>query len=303
MNSPFSPAARLAEWIRSPAGRTFGLTFLVGVFCLWCYWPTLGSMADRWGNDPQYSHGFLVPVFALVVLWSRRAMLDQGPATPSWWGLALLLPALGARLLGASMDLEAADAFSLLPTLAGVVWLVGGGTILRWSWPALAFLGFMVPLPFQLEMLLGHPLRRFATVCSTYVLQTLGFPALDEGNIILIDQLRLGVIDACSGLGMLMTFFALATALALVLPAPLVDRLVVVASAIPIAILANVVRITATAIAHHAFGSDVANTLMHDLAGWLMMPLALALMWLELRFLAHLFVPVEEKKPLAVVKW
>jgi exosortase len=151
----------------------------------------------------------------------------------------------------------------------------------------------MLPLPYQLEVALAHPLRRLATVMSTYTLQTLGYPAISEGNIIYIDQIRLGVVDACSGLGMLMTFFALSTAMALVIQAPLLDRLVLVASAIPIALVANVCRIGATGIAHHSFGSETAQVVMHDLAGWLMMPFAMLLLWLELRFMGRL-LPVDD---------
>jgi exosortase len=283
---------------RTPLGQAVTVACLVGIVCLWSVWPALRTMAERWSSDPQYSHGFLVPVFAGLVLWFRRADLAQARLRPNWWGLAFVLPAIALRLAGATLDFEAADAFALLPTLAGLILLLYGWDVLRWSWPAIAFLAFMIPLPFQLEGTLAHPLRRIATVASTYVLQTLGFPAVAEGNIILIDDLRLGVIDACSGLGMLMTFFALATAMAMVIPAPRLDRSFVVASAIPIAIIANVMRVSATAIAHRWFGSDVANALMHDLAGWLMMPLALGLMWLELRLLNCLLVPVEESRPL-----
>lgn len=290
--------ASAKAWAQTPHGQAILIAALLGIVCLWCYLPTLRTMAERWSSDPQYSHGFLVPVFAGIVLWFWRCRLADVRLRPSWWGLAFLLPAIALRLVGASMDIEAVDAFSLLPTLAGLVLLLCGWDLLRWSWPAIAFLAFMIPLPFQAEGLLAQPLRRVATVASTYALQTLGFPALAEGNIILIDDLRLGVIDACSGLGMLMTFFALATALAMVISVPLLDRLIIVVSAIPIAVFANVVRVTCTAIAHHWVGGDFANVLMHDLAGWLMMPLALGLMWLELRFLAHLLVPVPEDRPL-----
>src|SRR5207247_2117523 len=121
--------------------------------------------------------------------------------------------------------------------------------LFRFAWPALAFLGFMLPLPYQVEVALAHPLRRLATGMSTYLLQTIGYHAIAEGNIILIEQSSLGVAEACSGLGMLMTFFALATAMALAIRAPAVDRLVLVVSAVPIAVLANVMRITATGVA------------------------------------------------------
>jgi exosortase len=289
----FVGSARRQAWLTA-AG--------LGLALLWCYWPTLEAMAERWARDAQYSHGFLVPVFALFVLWVRRPLLRGVQARPHWWGLPLLLAGVSLRLAAASMDIAPLDPFSLLPTLAGLVLLVGGVGVFRWAWPAIAFLGFMLPLPFQVEAALAQPLRRVATVASTYALQTFGLPALSEGNIILLDQARLGVIDACNGLGMLVTFFALATAMALVVRAPLADKLVIIVSAIPIALVVNIVRITATGVAHYTVGSGFANLIMHDLAGWLMMPLALVLLWLELRFLGRLLVIKEARRPLSVVR-
>jgi exosortase len=257
---------------------------------LWSYWTTLVALAERWSADPQYSHGFLVPIFAAVVLWSRKERLAQAAWAPSLFGLPLLLAGTALRLFAIRRDLDALDAFSLLPTLTGLVLLVGGRDLLRWSWPALAFLLFMIPLPFFVDTALAHPLRRLATLMSTYVLQTFGYPAIAEGNIILIGQVKLGVVEACSGLGMLMTFFALATALALVVTAPLADRIVLVLSAAPIAVVTNVLRIAVTGMAYCDLGSAAVQELMHDLSGWLMMPVALALLWLELCFLQKLFV-------------
>ena len=282
------------------SASTRALVALAGAaLCLlWAFWPTFARMVEVWSSDPQYSHGFLVPVFALVVLWSRRELLPTGQGASSWWGLAFLLIGLGLWLAGAGIYLESIEAFALLPTLAGLCLLLGGWAALRWAWPAIAFLAFMLPLPFQVDHFLAHPLRRVATTASTYLLQTLGFPALAEGNVILIDDLKLGVVEACSGLGMLVTFFALSTAAALVLPRGPVERIVLVLSAVPIALIANIVRITATAAAHATLGSEAANGWLHDLSGWAMMPLALGLLWLELAFLDRLFVPAELSQPL-----
>lgn len=278
---------------RERLAQAWIITGVLALAALWCYWTTLGAMAERWSHDPHYSHGFLVPVFALVVLWFRRDRLQQVAWQPSLWGLPLVLAGIGLRLFAVRMDLEPVDAFSLVPTLFGLVLFVGGPAVLRWCWPALAFLAFMLPLPHQLDVALAQPLRRLATLMSTYTLQTLGYPAISEGNIIHLEEIRLGVVDACSGLGMLMTFFALSTAMALVIQAPALDRLVLVVSAVPIALVANVVRIVATGMAHYSFGSEAAHMVMHDLAGWLMMPFALLLLWLELRYLARLLVPAD----------
>lgn len=272
---------------------------LVGL-CLWAYWPDLTAMARRWLRDPQYSHGYLVPAFAVALLWLRREHLQNVSWQPSWWGVALLLAGGALRAAGTYLYLDWADAASLVPCLAGVVVLLGGWPALRWAWPALTFLLFMIPLPYRVETSLSGPLRELATDWSTYVLQTIGLPAVAEGHVILLnnDQ-RIGVEEACSGLSMLLIFFALATAVAVVCGRPLFDRVLIVVSALPIAVVANLARITATALALEYAGPEAAKAIFHDWAGWLMMPLALALLGAELWLLARLFPQVEEG-PMAV---
>ena len=274
------------------------LGVLLGAALLWSSWPALRAMAQRWATDPRYSHGFLVPVFAGYLLWSgrpRRAAAPQaGPArgaVPA--ALALFAAAAALKLAGSSYYLGWVDAAALLPGLAGLALLVGGWRGLRWAGPAIAFLVFMVPLPFRVEFALGAPLQRIATLASAYALQTLGLPAVAEGNTILLDQTQIGVVEACNGLGMLFMFAAFAVGAALVLPRPLGERAVLVVSAVPIALAANVARITLTGLLHATAGSRVADAVYHDLAGWLMMPLALAALALELALLARLFPAVE----------
>jgi exosortase len=166
-------------------------------------------------------------------------------------------------------------------------------------WPALAFLLFMVPLPFRLEVALAHPLQRIATLISTLALQTLGFAAFSEGNTIRMGAIRIGVVEACSGLSMLMIFFALCTAVAMLTRRPIWERLLVVASAVPIALLANILRIVVTGVLHKVVGKEMADFVFHDLAGWLMMPLALGMLWLGYRLFSWAFPirPEEERGP------
>jgi len=114
------------------------------------------------------------------------------------------------------------------------------------------------------------------------LLQTLGMPAVAEGNVILLNEASLGIVEACSGLRMLVVFFALSTAVALVARRPFWERVFLVFSAIPIALFTNVVRITATGVAYETVGGETGQFIFHDLAGWLMMPLALALLGIGL---------------------
>ena len=121
--------------------------------------------------------------------------------------------------------------------------------------------------------------------------------AFAEGNVIQLNEAQIGVVEACSGLSMLITFVALSTAAALVVKRPLLDRLVLVASSIPVALLANIARICLTGILHETVGGHAASTFYHDLAGWLMMPLALVLYWLEIWVLSRLLIETEHGPP------
>lgn len=266
------------------------LAGLLGVSLIWFYWPTFLVMSKRWSTDPRYAHGYLVPVFALVLLWLRRDRLTTLTVRSNWRGLVLVGIALALRLIGAYLFIGWLEAVSLLPALGGFCVLVRGWPSLRWAWPAIAFLVFMVPLPYRLEGALASPLQRVATNVSTYALQTLDFPALAEGNVIYLEKGELGVVEACSGLSMLFTFFAMAFGMVLVIRRPLLDKVAIVASAIPIALIVNTIRITVTGVLHEMVGSEAANLIFHDLAGWLMMPMAMGLLWIELKLLSRLFV-------------
>jgi exosortase len=208
--------------------------------------------------------------------------------TPSAWGLVLLLTGTIIRLGGAYLFYFWPDRISILPILVGVCVAIGGWRALHWAWPGIAFLVFMLPLPSQLQGMLAHPLQRVATISATYLLQTMGLPAQAEGNIILLTEVELGVVEACSGLRMLVAFFAVATAVVLLLRPPLWQALVVLVSAIPIAVVCNVTRLVVTGILHETVSAEVAQRVFHDWAGWLMMPLASGLLYLELIFLSRL---------------
>jgi exosortase len=252
----------------------------------WAFWPTLVAMADRWANDPRYSHGYLVPLFSLYLLWSRRGVFDWSASRPSWIGVGLVFAGLLLRFAGVCFYFEWLAAVALLPCLAGFALAIGGRAAWRWSWPAIAFLVFMAPLPYRFETALAQPLQRIATLASAYALQTLGFIAISEGNTIRMGDVRLGVVEACSGLSMLVIFFSLSTAVAMVIRRPWYEKALIFLSAIPIAMVVNIARITVTGVLHKTVGRELADRVFHDLAGWLMMPLALALLWFELRLLA-----------------
>lgn len=260
---------------------------------VWACWPTLVTFANIWATNPQYSHGFLVVPFAAFLLWHRRVLFTPARRDRAWVGLVLLVVGCGLKLVGGHFIFAWPDRISVLFLVAGVFGTLGGWPALRWAWPAIAFLAFMIPMPGRAETLLSGPLQKFATVVSANVLQTFGFFAQPDGTTIILSENDLAVVEACSGLRMLLAFAALSAAVAVVIDRPAWQKWAVVAGAVPVALACNVGRIVVTAIVLETAGRKWADLVFHDLAGWLMMPVGLALLWLELAFLRRLIVKDE----------
>lgn len=278
-----------------PAWATIGL--LIGLL-VYGYWPGLLVAAGTW-SSPQYSHGWLVPLFAVAVLAWRREGVPPVTTPERLAGLATIATSLAVRLVAAWYRIVTIDMYTLVPALLGVVLLAGGVRMLRWAGPPVAFLIFMYPLPDEATRYLLGPLQTLATITSTYVLQTLGFEAFREGNQIVLGDSRLGVVDACSGLRMLTIFVALAVGWVLIDRTVWWERIAIVASAVPIALAVNVVRITTTGMMV-TVNEQLAERVFHDWAGYVMMPLAVALLIVVRRLLAAVVIE-EMPAPVPVI--
>ncbi len=262
------------------------------------YGAPMFRLVHRWWYDADYVYGFLVPVLAGIMLWRRREMRGCEPVSGSVWGLPLIALAAVLRWASARYFLALVDPLSFVPFAAGGVLFVGGWRSLRWAGPAIVFLVFAVPLPGLAANLASHPLQRIGTICSTYLLQMLGFPAVSQGNVILLSDTQLGVVEACSGLRMMMLFVAVSFAAAFLWKRPVLNRVVIILSAAPIALMANIARIVLTGTLHELVSHTVADALFHDLAGWLMMPLACLLLWVEIALFSRLLVQPAISAPL-----
>lgn len=208
-------------------------------------------------------------------------------------GIGLLVAILGLRAIAGSLLFYQLDAASLLLGLAAVSIAFGGFPLLKQTGPAIAFLVFMVPLPYELERNVGAPLKTAATVSSTFLLQTLGLPAIRDGNLILIDEVRLGVVDACSGLKMMVTFAAFSVGAALLIQRSRFEKLMILLGIVPVAILSNILRITATGVSCVAISDKDTQHFLHDLYGYAMMLIGLALLAVELWVLKRLVLEAE----------
>ena len=293
---------RLSEFQRDlgrPEERAAWITIAgLTAMLVYSYWPGLLNAQSSWSN-PQYSHGWIVPLFSAGLLFWWRRPIEQVSATARLAGLGLLVGSFALRLLAARYRIVTIDMYTFVPALAGVFLLAGGWSLFRWAWAPIAFLIFMYPLPDEATRYLLGPLQTLATIVSTYALQTLGLDAFREGNQIVVGEMHLGVVDACSGLRMLTIFIALSVALVLLGDREWWENAVILASAIPIALIVNSIRITVTGLLYQVASSEVAEMVFHDLAGWVMMPMALGMLFSLQWLLAQLFV-TENQAPAVV---
>lgn len=264
---------------------------LIGL-AIYVYWPTLVQLVRTWWHEPEYSHGYVVALFSLYLLYRNRHRLKEGQPRISWWGVPVLALAAGIYLAGAYVGIDYLSAVSIVPCCLGLALVLGGWPALRWSATAALFLLFLIPLPFRVARSLSEPLRAIATKTSAFSLQTLGFPVITEGYTLHLEDYPIAIAEACSGLSMLYVFIALAAAVVIVSQRPILDRVLILVGAFPIAIIANTIRIILTALGFVLAGKETGEFIFHDLAGWLMMPIALGLMYLELKMVDFVLVPV-----------
>jgi exosortase len=269
------------------------LTSLLAACIVWSYWPTLLEMERTWATNPRYSHGYLVLPFAFYLLWCRR---DLRPTQSSfrWFGLVFIAATVLIQCLGVVFYVSWLDGLAFLVSLTGLSVFAFGKEGLRWAWPSLTFLIFMVPLPYRAEVALGAPLQRISTEASTYGLQVFGLPAFSSGETIVIGGFRMGIVDACNGLGISYMFLACSVAAAFITWRPALDRAILIVSAIPIALFTNVSRIIATGVLHETLSERASGVVYHDLAGWIMLGITLLILFGECRFLKLVFVETSD---------
>jgi exosortase len=261
------------------------------------YTPNFRELYATWARDADYSHGYLVISIALVILWTRlRGGKPEPVSVPvPWLSWLFLAMVLAVRALAYERNSQWLESVTMLPAIACMAWIFGGWPLLRRAWPAIAFLIFMLPLPQAVNNLVSLPLQRIAASGSCFFLQLSGLWSVQEGNVITLrtphgmDQLD--VARACSGLRMLMMLAATVAATIILIPLPTWQRISLLLSAVPIALLTNMIRIVATGWCSYLGWN---KQLAHDWSGLLIeMPLGLALVWLELKVLSWL-VPEED---------
>jgi len=286
----------VATEVGSPAvavggARRFAVASAVGTCALavLIFSPILYHMVLHWRNVPDYSHGFVIAPLAIYFAWERRKALARAPIEPSWWGLAPL--ALGTLALAVGrlgVELMSMRTGFVL-TLIGLVLLLLGKQVFRILAFPLCFLFLMVPLPQSLVNVIAFPLQLIAADLAVSTLHWFGMPVLREGNIIHLPDTQLFVAEACSGLRSLMALGTLGVVFAYFFRKTWGERLVLVASTLPIAVLVNAFRVMLTAVLTRRWGPGMAEGVIHQFEGFFTFGLAFGLLLIEARLLAWLW--------------
>jgi exosortase len=252
---------------------------LLGLFVL-LYAGVLKGLVLQWWNAPDYGHGFFVPPFSGYILWRERERWMNSEIKPSNFGFVLMLGAVGLLLLGSLGAELFISRFSMLVLLAGMIlFLAGWKTFRAVSFP-LSYLIWMIPIPVILYNQITFPLQLVASRLATAWLELVNVPVLRDGNVLVMSNYSLEVVEACSGIRSLMTLIALAVAYGYLAERRRWVRYLLALLMIPIAIVTNAIRIMGAGMLAHRYGPATAEGFLHEFSGWVIFMSALALMFL-----------------------
>lgn len=259
---------------------------------IWLYASILSRLFAQWMNDPNFSHGIFVPLFALFVLWQGRKRLLQVEAAPSWSGLPLIVVGLLMLMLGVLGAELFFSRTSLLVLLAGLIVLFQGWAFFRAVLFPWAILILMIPIPSLLLQKVTFPLQLLASRLSSDFLPLCGVPVLREGNVIVLPSMPLEVAEACSGIRSLLSLVTLAIIYGYLMDKRTWVRVVLAVSAVPIAVAANGFRIFGTGLLVQYWDPDKAQGFFHAFSGWLIFVASLIMLF-ALHRIIHAFWPKE----------
>jgi len=255
------------------ATTAIALACLVLAFAV-AYFDVFVWLFDDWELDGNYSHGWLVLPIAGYMVWERRDELSRLTPKPSLWGLALLIASIAALGAGTVAAETTVARLSIILTIVGAIWYVVGFQALRVLRFPLAFLLLMIPIPGIIFNRITFPLQLIASEFGAWSLSVAGIPVYREGNLINLAHMSLDVAEACSGIRSLISLFTLSLLYGYFAEPHRSIRMLLLVATVPVAIIANGMRVAATGIAAHYYGLQAAEGFFHSFSGWIVFAVA-----------------------------
>lgn len=254
-------------------GICFGLAFVA-------YIPAINWMIERWNEkESYYSHGFLVPLIVLFIIWQKREVLSKIKIRGNIVGLWIIMACLLIHVVCAALRVYFVSGFTLVALIYGMVLFFFGKEMVQKLIFSILFLFTMVPLPLAVIGTLTVKLKLLATQLSVFVLNGIGFRCIQDGSFIRMSSSFLEVAAPCSGLRSIISLLTLGLLFAYFSKTSFFKKSILFLSSIPIAIATNVMRITLVAVVNDLYGGKVAMGVFHDLTGYLVFVVAFVLLY------------------------
>jgi exosortase len=264
------------------------------------HWQVMTTLVQDWVADDNYSHGFLIVPIAAYLVWERREKLSLLPVRPWSPGLVVVAGSLVVLLVGVLGAEEFLSRIAMLGTIAGgVLFVLGWGHLRALAFP-LAFLLLMIPIPTIIFNHIAFPLQLVASKLGVLPLSVAGIPVLREGNVIVLSNTTLEVAEACSGIRSLVSLLTVGIVYGYFIDPRGGIRTAIALSTVPVAILANGLRVAGTGVAAHYYGAVAAQGFFHAFSGWLVFLAAFIMLFAIVRFLRWLAPPAPRDQALAV---
>ncbi|MFK7886457.1 MAG: VPLPA-CTERM-specific exosortase XrtD [Gammaproteobacteria bacterium] len=245
------------------------------------FYSSLSYMAGRW-NSEEYSHGYLIPVIALFILWRERRDLVNAQWSGMWLGVVMVVVGLVMMLLGELSAIYVIVQYAFLITLAGLFLALVGGGGMRYLWVPLLYLIFMIPLPAFLYNNLSAQLQLISSQMGVAVIRAFGLSVYLEGNVIDLGVYKLQVVEACSGLRYLFPLMSFGFLCAYLFRGKMWQRVLVFLSSIPLTVVMNSFRIGVIGVLVNRYGIEQAEGFLHSFEGWVIFMACVALLFLEI---------------------
>jgi exosortase len=253
---------------------------ILGALLVTIYFRIAGKLVYDWYTIPDYSHGFLVPLFSGYLIWDKRKKLSSIAVKPTWSGIFLVVFAIILLILGVYGVELFTTRMSFIFLMGGLIWTFFGTKMLRELRFPLLVLILAIPIPAIIFNHITFPLQLLASRIASDILPMLGVPVLQEGNVIQLPVMKLEVAEACSGIRSLISLFALAVFYGYFLERTTTRRTILALASIPIAVAANVARIVGTGLCVQYWDPDKALGFFHEFSGLVMFVISLCCLYL-----------------------
>jgi exosortase len=266
------------------------------ILFIWMYWRSFDNLLFNWQVvDSYYSHGFLIPPISIYFIWAKRKALLDTPIAPTSLGIPVLL--LGALLLliGDFLGFALFAQLSMIPTLAGLILIFLGINHTRLLWFPLFFLLFMIPIPYSLTTAISFQVKLIATESAVELAQLMTLPMIRDGSYVYFGDDRLLVGEVCGGLRSLIALLAFGTIMSYISKTKNWARVVILAVAGPVAVIANILRILFLCIVGYTWGSKAAVGTVHDVSGIMIFAVAFVLLF-TIESILRKIAPQKEKE-------